>query len=107
MNPHVYHESKELIIVDKIVRDKEGHQGIQGQLLRALNVGVQRIYEAEEIWFYNEEFHVFESYKNKNYKHTLLGVYFEENGINLKPNSDTLQSFQTPKDLFVFNLKFR
>lgn len=106
MRTYVYHDSPELIIVDKIVRDSKNHRGIQGQLLHALNASVKRVYDAHEIWWYNEEFHVFEAYKNVNDKHTLLGVFFEEQQINVKYDSKMIQSFHTPKDLFLFKLKF-
>jgi len=107
MIPRIFCDTKELIVIDKITRNEGMHRGVQGQILHALNASVQRVFEAHEIWFYDEEFKLFTAYKNKHDKNTLLGVFMEEHGIDVSFVTETgMVCFTTKKDEFLFKLKF-
>lgn len=109
MIPRIFCDTKELIIIDKVARDTQTRRGVQGQMLHALNASVERIYEAHEIWFYDEKYKLFTAYKNKHIhdKNTLLGVFMEEHGIDVGFTTETgVVCFTTKKDEFLFKLKF-
>ena len=109
----VYYFSNELIILEKLYPQDKGTT-LQGQILRALHArGVQVIYDAHEIWFYNDHTKAFEAYKNKSGTSTILAAHLEDNGVNIRADAATLAGqvvlmrFCDEKDEFIFKLKYQ
>ena len=107
----IYHFSNQLILMDKVYK-MDKYDTMQKALLRELRGSIKIIYDAHEIWFYNNQTKAFESYKNKSGTSTILAAYLEDNGINIRCDAAAMTGlpirmrFLDKKDEFLFNLKF-
>ena len=115
----VYHQSKGLIILERLFLSPDDRH-FQNRIITAVGGGIQTIYEAHEIWFYNAHNKRFEYYKNRSIDYastdeanTLLQAYLLSRNIHIQHSAANMTNglpswyrFVDDKDLFLFKLSF-
>lgn len=111
----VYHKSKDLIVLDVLPRAGKGIT-VQQKIIFAVGGGIQSVFDAKEIWFYDSETETFKSYKitGKHDTNCLLIEFLGKHNIHVStsevhdhyPNSTIKYNFATDLDKFLFKLKF-
>ncbi len=111
----VYHKSKDLIVLDILPKAGKGIT-LQQKIIFAVGGGIQSVFDAKEIWFYNDDTGVFVSYKSRPdlNQSCLLITFLESHHIHVctsgysttLPNETMNYCFATERDKFLFKLKF-
>jgi len=110
----VYHNSRELIIINHLVPTKYASANLQTRIIGLVGGGVKTIYDAHEIWTYNPATRRFDAYKNKGGTlPQLLKSFLADKGIHIRPDAASIHDarvtafrFVDDKDHFLFNLRF-
>lgn len=105
---HIYHQDPEFIFYEMsdAVREARNGNSFQGHLTRFLARGYHAIYEASEIWQYDVDSELFTPYKSRSGTGNLISFFLARKQVNLYKVYDNTYCFATPKDSFIYNMKF-